>query len=316
MTETRERAGGSVLPINQLYRKKKKSFDKNLFVFSFLVVPVVLFVIFYVYVNINSFFMAFKREGILSNGQLGEYWTLQNFQMIADRFSSAGAVLSEALINTLLFNFVNIVLVLPITTLMCYFLVRRIRGYKFFRAVMYVPCIITSSALVVLFKISLDNGGPLDVLFRSMGYTYPLDKAPNAIITILTYNFLFGLGGNIIVIGGAFNSIDPQMLEAGQIDGANWIQEFFHIMLPTIWPTISTILILSAAGFLGASGPILAFTQGDKGTMTLSFYTFALVSGTGASQDLYLASAIGLCMTAVSFPFALIVKRVVYGKDK
>ena len=106
------------------------------------------------------------------------------------------------------------------------------------------------------------------------------------------------------------------MLEAGQIDGCNWIQEFFYIILPSIWPTISTILILSAAGFLGASGPILPFTEGRYGTMTLAFYNFALVSGTGAKTDYYLASAIGLCMTAISFPLAMIVKRVVYGKDK
>lgn len=315
MVETRERAGGSIYPTKKFGGQNKKTIEKNFFVFSFLVVPVVLFLIFYVYVNANSFLMAFRREGMRGD-RLVEYWTFENFQKIGDSFSSAGGVLAEALINTMLFNAVNLLLVLPVTTLMCYFIVRKIHGYRFFRAVMYVPCIITSSALVVLFKIALDNGGPLDILFGKMGYTYPLTSSPNAIITILTYNFLFGLGGNIIVIGGAFNAIDPQMLEAGQIDGANWIQEFFYIMLPSIWPTISTVLILSAAGFLGATGPILAFTQGSNGTMTLAFYTFALISGTGTTQDLYLASAIGLCMTVVSFPFALIVKRIVYGKEK
>ena len=216
----------------------------------------------------------------------------------------------------MLFNVVNIVLVLPTTTLICYFFVKKIFGYRFFRAVYYLPCIITSSALVLLFKTALNDGGPLDVLFReSLGYTYPLSKEPDAIITILIYNFLFGLGGNIIVIGGAMKSIDPQLMEAGQIDGCNWIQEFIYIIIPSIWPTISTILILSAAGFLGATGPILPFTQGKYGTMTLAFYNFALVSGTGVNVDYYLASAIGLCMTVISFPLAMVVKRIVYGKE-
>ena len=153
---------------------------------------------------------------------------------------------------------------------------------------------------------------------RQMGwtYSYPLSEEPNAIITILIYNFLFGLGGNIIVIGGAMRSINQDMLEAGQIDGCNWFQEFLYLIIPSIWPTISTILILSAAGFLGATGPILPFTEGKYGTMTLAFYNFALVSGKGAKTDYYLASAIGLCMTAISFPFALLVKKVVYGKEK
>ena len=52
------------------------------------------------------------------------------------------------------------------------------------------------------------------------------------------------------------------------------------------------------------------------GAPSLAFYNFALVSGKGAKTDYYLASAIGLCMTAISFPLAMIVKKVLYGKEK
>ena len=316
---TNERASKPLCSVRGFYSRNKKTIDRRFFVFSFLVLPIVLFLIFYIYVNIESFFMAFKAVGTLEDGSVGEYWTLDNFKTIGTilRSNTDGmGVLSEAIINTLLFNVVGIVLILPTTTFICYFITKKIFGYRFFRAVYYLPCVITSSALVLLFKIALNDGGPLDVLFRSYGYVYPLTEEPNAIITILLYNFLFGLGGNIIVIGGAMRSVNKEMLEAGQIDGCNWIQEFFYILIPSIWPTISTILILSAAGFLGATGPILPFTEGKYGTMTLAFYNFALVSGTGAKTDYYLASAIGLCMTAISFPLALVVKRVLYGKEK
>ena len=316
---TNVRATKPLSPVKSFYFRNKKIVDRRFFVFSFLVLPIALFLIFYIYVNIESFFMAFKAVGTLEDGSVGEYWTLDNFKTIWTILKSntdGMGVLSEAIVNTLLFNVVGIFLVLPTTTFICYFITKKIFGYRFFRAVYYLPCVITSSALVLLFKIALNDGGPLDVLFRSSGYVYPLTEEPNAIITILLYSFLFGLGGNIIVIGGAMRSVNKEMLEAGQIDGCNWIQEFFYILTPSIWPTISTILILSAAGFLGASGPILPFTEGKYGTMTLAFYNFALVSGTGAKTDYYLASAIGLCMTAISFPLALIVKRVVYGKEK
>ena len=321
VTAIKQRACKPFYAIKKYYRGNKKRIDKNFFVFSFLALPIVLFCIFYIYVNIESFFMAFKNIGTIDEqGTVGEYWTLENFRNIKTILTSSGnrvGVLTEAIINTLLFNVVNVLLVLPTTTLICYFFSKKILGFRFFRAVYYLPCIITSSALVLLFKTALNDGGPLDVLFReSAGYVYPLSEEPNAIITILIYNFLFGLGGNLIVIGGAMKSIDPQMLEAGEIDGCNWFQELIYIILPSIWPTISTILILSAAGFLGASGPILPFTQGKYGTMTLAFYNFALVSGTGANTDYYLASAIGLCMTVISFPLAMVVKRIVYGKEK
>ena len=308
---------GSLNPNVRYKNKSKLAKDRLLFSISFLIIPIILFCIFYIYVNIDSFLMAFKTQGTLKDGSVGEYWTTINFQRIWKLLTaSSGALLKEALINTLYFNICNIFFTLPVSMLMCYFIAKKIRGYKFFRAIIYLPCIITGSALVVLFKFALGDGGPLDVLFRKSGYTYPLSSSPEAIWTILIYNFLFGFGGNLIVIGGAMNSIDPTLLESGRLDGCNWFQEFIYIMLPTIWPTISTILILSVAGFLGATGPILAFTQGDNGTMTLSYYIFALTSGTGAEQDLYLASAIGLCLTVISFPLTLIVKHLFYGKEK
>lgn len=316
---TYERAGKPFYAMKKFYHRNKKTIDKHFFVFSFLALPIALFCVFYIYVNIDSFVMAFQAVGTLPNGNVGEYWTLDNFKTIQTILTSSSdgmGILSEAIVNTLLFNFVNFFMIIPTTTLICYFLTKKIFGYRFFRAIYYLPCIITSSALVLLFKITLNDGGPLDVLFRDAGYSYPLSQEPWAIITILIYHFLFSLGGNIIVIGGAMRSVDPQMLEAGEIDGCNWIQEFFYLILPSIWPTLSTILILSVAGFLGASGPILPFTEGRYGTMTLAFYNFALVSGTGAKTDYYLASAIGLCMTAISFPLAMIVKKIVYGKEK
>ena len=319
-----ERAGEGIYAAKKFYNRNKKSIDRKIFIFSFLALPIFLFCIFYIYVNIDSFTMAFKQNYTNDSGVLDEMWTFNNFKTIWEILSSSTGgvgILGEAFINTMLFNFVNFALILPVTTFICYFISKKIFGYRFFRAIFYLPCIIASSALVALFKYSLQDGGPLMVLFGEYGlfpsgYSYPMSSSPNAIITILAYNFLFGLGGNIIVLGGAMRSVDPQMLEAGQIDGCNWISEFFYIILPSIWPTISTILILSVAGFLGASGPILQFTEGANGTMTLSFYIFALVSGKGAITDYNLASAIGLCMTVISFPLALLVKRLLYGKEK
>lgn len=315
---TMEKASSPFYSAKKFYHSHKKVIGRNVFIFSFMALPIFLFCIFYIYVNLESFVMAFQQVGTLEDGYVGEYWTLDNFKTIGQILSPASdgvGILSEAIINTLLFNVLNLFFILPTTTIVCYFITKKILGYKIFRAVYYLPCIITSSALVALFKVTLNDAGPLDVLFGQYGYTYPLAENGSAILTILIYSFLFGIGGNLIVIGGAMKAVDPQILEAGQIDGCNWIQEFFYIILPSIWPTLSTILILMAAGFLGATGPILPFTAGDYGTMTLSYYTFSLVSGTSGQSDYYLASAIGLCMTFISFPLAMIVKKVLYGKD-
>ena len=115
----RVRAGNPVYAVKKYYRNNKKRIDKNFFVFSFLVLPIVLFCIFYIYVNLDSFVMAFKNIGTLEDGSVGEYWTLDNFKNIGDILKGNGknlGILAEATVNTLFFNAVNILLVLPTTT--------------------------------------------------------------------------------------------------------------------------------------------------------------------------------------------------------
>lgn len=301
-------------------KEKRRSIrNRRLFVASFLVLPVLNFLVFYVYVNFDAFFMAFQRP-ITGAGFGATEWSLENFETIFKLLSlSEGGELLGALLNTVLFYLAGMVIGLPISVLMSYFIYKKIGGHKLFRFVTYLPNIITSSALVILFKNAIGPGGPLDALMTGMGGEYidPLTKTETAIWVIIFYSVSFGFGTNLIVLNGAMNGINREMLEAASIDGATWFQELIYIILPSVWPTVSTIVILSTAGFLGSTGPILAFTKGTNGTMTLSYYIYQLVSGAGgATQDVYLASAIGVVMTIISFPLALIVRKVVYGKEE
>lgn len=315
----------AISPLNKILRRrenKKRNRSRAIFVISFLIIPIINFIIFYIYVNIDSFVMAFQKFDPVTTS---EVFTLDNFtriwqMLVAEDPSSA--LIKESLLNTLLFFGVNTLIVMPLTIFLCYFLYKKVSGYRFYRAVIYMPCIIASSALVALYKISLGNGGLYESLVKLFGGTYTYPFAMNATYSqamsfIMIYNVVFGIGGNIIVVSGAMNAIDKEIIEASQIDGCNWFDEFTRIVIPAIWPTLSTIIILTVASFLGSTGPILAFDQGSHQTHTLSFYIFALVSGMANEvHGEYLASAIGLCMTVISFPLALLVKRFVYGKEK
>lgn len=300
--------------------KRKTKMRRWVFIACFLAFPVINFLIFYVYVNFDAFFMAFQRP-VTGQGFGATEWSLDNFRTIFKMFSfGEDGVLWQALLNTVLFFLAGMVVGLPLSILMSYFIYKKIKGYKLFRFVTYLPNIITSSALVILFKNAVGPGGPLDAIITASGGEYidPLTANETAIWMIIFYSVSFGFGTNLIVLNGAMNGINKEMLEAAEIDGCNWFKELVYIIIPSVWPTVSTIVILATAGFLGSTGPILAFTKGTNGTMTLSFYIYQLVSGegNGGQQDVFLASAIGVIMTAISFPLALLVRKIVYGKEE
>lgn len=298
-------------------KKIKIDKHKTLFMVSFLAIPIINFLIFFVYTNISSFFMAFQRP--IYDGATEMYFTMENFQKVFNSFFvDADGTLRTGLINTVLFYLSGTLIIMPVSILMSYFIYKKIPGYRSFRFIAYLPQIIASSALVIIFKYSLSSGGPLAAIYKAVGreYSNPLIREPGAIITLLIYNVMFGFGGNLIVYGGAMGSINAEVLEAGELDGCTWFQELIYLIIPMMWATLSTSFILGLAGILGASGPILAFTKGQYGTTTLSFQIYNLVSGVNGYKDLYYASAIGITMTVIMFPMVMALKRLVFNEGK
>ncbi len=292
-------------------QKRLVKLKKALFIASILALPIALFLVFWIYVNADSFVMAFQRV-TYKNGYKKEYFSLDNFKMVYEAVFK-NHDLSTAFRNTCIFYAVALFVVFPLSILMAYFVYKKIFCYKYFRVVAYLPNIITSAALVVLYQYTFDYGGPYHSILNSLGLTYvdsPIVSG-HSLLMLLIYNVIFGFGANMIVLGGAMNSISTEVLEAGELDGCNWIQELFFIILPMIWPTISTILILSMAGFMSSTGPILAMTPNNTETFTLSYVLYCRATGVGGlGQDIYYASAIGLVMSIITFPIVLILRRI------
>lgn len=106
----------------------------------------------------------------------------------------------------------------------------------------------------------------------------------------------------MILLSGSMAHIDASIIEAGKLDGVKMRQEIFYLVIPLIWPTLSTMIILAFTGLFGASGPILAFTEGQAQTTTLSYWIYDQVRITG---EYYYPSAVGLIMTLIGTPIAL-----------
>ena len=303
--------------LNEILHTRK--FRKKIFVASFLILPIINFLVFWLYVNLDSFLLAFKT---LEDGN--EVFSFDQFKLIWESLTKGtnlidGFKMGIAFKNTLLFFGASMLVMFPISILASYFIYKKIVGYRFFRIVTYLPSIITAAALVMMYRYLIDHGGLIHKLFilthgKDAVYNAPLTDSSTAIWTILLYNVLCGLGGNIVVMGGSMNSLSNEMLEAGEIDGCNWFQELIYLVIPGIWPTLSTIIVLSAAGCLGSTGPILAFTKGEQKTETLAYVMYHLTLK--GRSFVYLPSAIGLVMSVITIPIVLIVRKLVTPKDE
>ena len=118
-----------------------------LFLVSFCILPILHFLVFYIYVNFDSFFMAFMNV----NGGQVEFVGFKNFGWIFDqiRLSKQNADIIDSRWN-LLIAIRNTFITFGITTLMfpvgmftSYFIYKKVACYKVFRVLFYLPSILS-----------------------------------------------------------------------------------------------------------------------------------------------------------------------------
>lgn len=290
-------------------KKNKSKMQQGVIVIPVVVFAVATWVLWWFYPNVSSIFLAFQNR-------TGEF-TFANFVEVWNSLTTAGGVLAVSLKNTLLYFFVGTAVRIPLVTFVCYFLYKKIYGYKFFRIMFYMSAIIPSVAMAGVFKIFVSSTGPLGKICEQLGIFLPneglLGTVGTATPTIVVYEIWTCFAGGLLLINGAMARIPTEILESAKIDGCGMARELFQFILPLIWPTISTLIVLSCTGIISAGGGIVMLLQPDTqyGTSTLYYWMFRKVYGSGTgSGDYGVVSAMGLCFTLLVVPFTLLVRKL------
>ena len=289
-----------------MVKVQKRTLKQMGFVTALVAIPICHFLVFYVFINGSTILLAFKNAD--------NVFTFDNFEFLFDYFCSADSTLLEALINTLKF-FVLGLIIFPVSLLFSYFLYKKIFLYKYFQIIFFLPSIISAMVMVTLYKNILN--GPVSELWAKI---FNMENAPlffnstkYALRSIMVYTVWTGLAGNMVIFNGTMARIPIEVLESGKIDGVGFWREFVQLVVPLIWPTLSTLLLMSFIGIFTASGPILLFTQGKYGTYTISYWIYEY---TVVLQNYNYAAAAGIFFTVVGLPIIFGAKYLLNKLDK
>lgn len=281
--------------------KKKRKLKRNLFILSILAIPVVHWLVFWLYVNLNSILLAFK----LPSGS----WSIETLKQVVNELFEPNSDLGIALKNTMAY-FIKDVIMLFWQLIIAYLFYKKITWHRFFRIVFYLPAIISAVTMVTMFRAIIGSEGVVAKIFEQLNLEFPklLRDSRYATKTIMFFTIWIGWGGEMLVLGGAFERIPAEVLEAAKLDGVGPVRELTQLIVPMIWPTISTLLILYATGLFNASGPIFLFgTKGSYETWTLSYWIFHKVLYGGSGQY-NTVSAMGLIFTCIGVPIVMFVR--------
>lgn len=290
---------------NNIAEIRKNKLKRALFIVAMIIVPMTNFLVFYIYVNASSIFMAFEKTTLEGETSL----TLDWFRLVLDYLFVTGNMMTD-LKNTMYYFLTSLLIILPITTFIAYFIYKKILMYKFFRIMFFLPSIFSAVVLTTIYKQILGVEGPVAGFFAQIqNLDAPPDffSAKSVTATIIIYCIWTGFGTNLILMTGAMARIPEDVLEAGQLDGVSWARELFSIIVPLIWPTVTTLIVLTFVGIFTASGPILLFARDEPSASTISYFIFKSVKFSG---DTNFPAAVGLFFTVISVPIILGVKKL------
>lgn len=302
-----------------LTRSKKKRFTKAevghfAFYLAFLIIPILHFFIFYLYVNINSFVMAFQTYTL--DYDLGKIVTSfagwNNFETAWSSFTKYPYMLR----NSLIFIAIDLFISQPLAILASYYIYKKRPGSAFFRTVLYLPQVLSSVVLGILFKYAVQSAIP-EMLFQWFGVAkMDILKNPDTQLWIMAlFNVTMSFGVNVLLYANAMGNVNPANIESASLDGANTIEILWHVVLPKIYPTIVSLAIVILSQVFTNQFQVFNIYGEDAGAMAnVGYFIYITSLNSNLLGDIpnYISypalSALGLSLTAIIVPVVFIAK--------
>lgn len=238
-----------------------------------------------------------------------EYVGLENYRiMLQDPY------IKQSLVNTLEFAYILLPTGIMISIGFAVILnIKDLKGRGVFRTIYFLPYVTNSVIVAIVFTQLFDdhmgwiNQGLVALGIEPVKWLRRSPWAAKTVVILLTH--WGGIGYNILLFLGGLQSIEPEVYEAAQIDGANEWQVFWRVTLPLLRPIVFFLTIMATIGLLNMfNQPYMLTRGGPRGaTETLMIRLYDI----GITQQRYGdASAFGFLIGFLVIAISLIQIRI------
>jgi len=189
----------------------------------------------------------------------------------------------QALGNTLYFVLVGVPLSIAVSLGAALLLNSPLsRAQAFFRTALFAPVVTTLVAVAVVWRYLFHTRYGLINEGLAFAGVDPIDwlgdpqwSMPAIIVFAVWKNF----GYNMVILLAGLQAIPRELYESARIDGATGLQQFLHVTLPTLGPTLSMVSVLTMAGYFQLFAEPYVMTEGGPLKSTLSVLYFMYEQG-------------------------------------
>ena len=277
-----------------------------------LIPPVIYFAIFSYWPMVNIL-IAFMQNNVFIPITFRPWERWVGFDNFVWAFSNIQFI--EAVRNTILFSFLDIVIGFPMPIILA-LLLNELKFAAFKRitqTISYMPFflswIIVGGLMLRLFQ--TQNGAVNNIIISFGGESVPfLTSSWHWVFTNVFTAIWRGLGWNTIIYLAAITAVNPELYEAAEIDGASRLRKMFHVTLPGIAPVIATLFILTMGGIMSADlARFLATENHLVRDVSTVLPTFVFRWGLEGAQY-HRAAAVGLMASVINLIILFSVNKI------
>lgn len=265
----------------------------------FLVVPVVSFTVFVIYPIVRSIWLSLHRWDGISPTM--KYIGLRNYERLL-----ANSAFWTALTNNAKWLVFSLLIPPALGLLLALLIDNNIKGERMFQTIYFLPYTITPVAVAAVWRWLYEpRNGLINQLLTQVGLGH-LARPWIGNVSIATYAVMaaslwWTTGFSLVLYLSGLRNIPPELLEAADIDGANFLQKFRRVIVPQLLPSTIVVLAMSAVDALRIFDIIYALTRGGPGYATevlatlmfdYSFNRFDMGLGSAVAVILLILSAI------------------------
>ncbi|BBI36659.1 carbohydrate ABC transporter permease [Cohnella abietis] len=184
------------------------------------------------------------------------------------------------------------------------------RGVVFFRTVFFMPAVMSFVAIGILWQwIYNPSFGMLDAILVQLGIIKTpiqwLGQTSTALLSLIFVDIWRWTGYHMVLFLAGIQSIQKNLYEAAEVDGASAMQKLFHITLPQLKTIALLNIVISAMGAFNVFDIIYVMTDGGPYNSTNVLLTYMYKQTFGASNNVgygtTIAFALFLIILAITF---------------
>jgi N-acetylglucosamine transport system permease protein len=287
---------------------RAKSSDRSIFILLFTIPALIVYLVFFGYPILQSFYISFFRWSGLSNKKI--FVGFDNFiRLFKDE------VVWQALRNNMIMYIFGTIFTFTLAIFLANVLVKKnFKESKFYRIVFLFPNVLSVAVVSIIWSfifsptIGILNNTLELIGLKGLTRTWLGDQSTVLGSLIVPQVWMF-TGFFMVLYMAGMKNIPKSVYEAAEIDGASEVRQFFSITIPLLWEIIRTSLVFFVARAFQSTFSLVYITTGggpNRASEILSTYMYEQAF---VNSNFGYATVIGLLLFAVMMTINYILQK-------